>query len=104
MRPCLLYRFSDDENSSWKTKGSGSVKLMRHRTFTPVSRPHLAFSQHLEATAVMLRAGSSGCTRILLREEKTGKLRLNHQVIPVLFLALSSYTPRTRRRYTPRLS
>jgi len=52
---CKLYRFDLDSNE-WKERGVGPVKLLRHR--------------------------ESGKTRLLMRQEKTFKIRANHIVMP----------------------
>jgi hypothetical protein len=51
----LLYRF-DKEEKAWKTRGKGNVKLMQHKETKKI--------------------------RVLLREDKTLKLRMNHTVSP----------------------
>lgn len=56
---CLLYRF-DNEEKAWKTRGKGLVKLLQHRV--------------------------SNKFRVVLREDKTLKVRMNHSVNPVVEL------------------
>ena len=51
----MLYRF-DKEEKGWKTRGKGNVKLMQHQETKKI--------------------------RVLLREDKTLKLRMNHLVVP----------------------
>ena len=51
----MLYRF-DKEEKGWKTRGKGNVKLMQHQETKKI--------------------------RVLLREDKTLKLRMNHTVVP----------------------
>lgn len=50
---CALYRF-DDESKEWKERAKGDVQLMKHKT--------------------------TGKCRVVMRQEKTFKLRLNHFV------------------------
>ena len=57
---CMLYRF-DTETKEWKARGKGDVKLMQHK--------------------------STKKTRLILREEKTLKLRMNHFVSDKVDLA-----------------
>ena len=52
---CLLYRFDNDEKG-WKTRGKGHVKLLQHRVTNKF--------------------------RVVLREDKTLKVRMNHFVDP----------------------
>ena len=56
---CMLYRFDPDEKA-WKTRGKGYVKLMQHNETKKV--------------------------RVILREDKTLKLRMNHIVNPAVEL------------------
>ena len=50
-----MYRYAHDTNE-WKERGVGQVKLLRHK--------------------------ENGKTRLLFRQEKTGKVRANHLVLP----------------------
>lgn len=52
---CKLYRF-DTNNNEWKERGIGQVRLLRHK--------------------------ANGRTRLLMRQEKTLKIRANHIVMP----------------------
>ncbi|CAG9464178.1 unnamed protein product [Pedinophyceae sp. YPF-701] len=52
---CKLYRYASD-TSEWKERGVGPVKLLKNK--------------------------ETGKTRLLMRAEKTGKVRANHLVIP----------------------
>jgi len=56
---CLLYRF-DNEEKAWKTRGKGLVKLLQHR--------------------------KTNKFRVVLREDKTLKVRMNHFVNPLVEL------------------
>lgn len=56
---CLLYRF-DNEEKAWKTRGKGYAKLLQHRVTNKF--------------------------RIVLREDKTLKVRMNHFVSPTVEL------------------
>mmetsp|Transcript_43507 Transcript_43507/g.85169 ORF Transcript_43507/g.85169 Transcript_43507/m.85169 type:complete len:479 (-) Transcript_43507:284-1720(-) len=64
---CLLYRF-DPNDSSWKGRGRGDVKVLRHHT--------------------------TGECRLVLREDKTFKLRLNTPIFKEVDLSLMSGSDR----------
>jgi Ran-binding protein 1 len=52
---CKVYRF-DQESSEWKERGIGPIKVLKNK--------------------------ETGKTRVLMRQEKTLKIRANHMILP----------------------
>jgi Ran-binding protein 1 len=65
---CALYRF-DKESGEWKTRGRGDVRFLQHK--------------------------ETRRTRLVLRENKTLKLRMNHVVSSLVKLALNAGSDRS---------
>lgn len=65
---CALYRF-DSANNEWKERGKGDVKMLKNK--------------------------SSGKVRLLLRQDKTGKLCMNHNILPEMNLSQNAGSDRS---------